>query len=113
MSQQQINYRSIDRHLSLAQKSLEKQADLYYTQKHFKVGNKYDRAKFLHAQLYVDILCTEDCDIINWLDKKERGILEDNIVVKKLDSLEQEKRDIYNTNNYYYSTATNWQEISW
>ena len=113
MNQQQINYRSLDSHLTLAKKNLEKQADLYYAQKHFKIGDSYNRHKFLHSQLYVDMLCTEDCDIINWLDKKDKGILDGKIVIKTLESLEQDEVSIYNTNNYYYNTEANFETVEW
>lgn len=110
MSQQQINYRSLDKHLFSAQKKLKKQADNYYTEKHFKIGNNFDRYKFLHAQMYIDILCTEDCEITRWLDKKERGALDERIKIKPLIKTKDDGLEIH---NHYYNTPQTWTEAEW
>lgn len=111
MSQQQINRLSAGNYLDKAQKTLNKQADLYYLEEHFRIEAKYNRLKFIHAQLYKDILCTDDCEILNWVDKKTRGILEDNIVIKDLPQLQQEKRDII-INNYYHTDSV-YENVEW
>ena len=73
MSQQQINKLTIEEYLDRAQKTLTKQADLYYLEEHFNMESKYNRLKFIHAQLYKDALCTDDCMILNWVDRKIKG----------------------------------------
>ena len=100
MSQQQINRLSAEKYLEKAQETLNKQADLYYLEEHFRIESKYNRLKFIHAQLYKDILCTDDCEILNWVDRKIRGKLEGKIKLSKDKKIQPNTPDII-INNYY------------
>ena len=100
MSQQQINRLSAEKYLEKAQETLNKQADLYYLEEHFRIESKYNRLKFIHAQLYKDILCTDDCEILNWVDRKIRGKLEGEIKVSENNTVIPNTPDII-INNYY------------
>ena len=101
MSQQQINRISANKYLERANSTLLREADLYYLEEIFMLETKYNKDKFLHAQLYKDILCTDDCEVLNWVDRKIRGALEcEDIAVADLKSLQTNKRDI-TMNNYY------------
>ena len=112
MSQQQINRISAKKYLEKANSTLQREADLYYLEKHFMLETKYNKDKFLHAQLYKDILCTDDCEVLNWADKKIRGALEcGDIKVVDLHSLQTQKQDI--TINNYYNTENEWTTIEW
>ena len=111
MSQQQINRLSAEKYLEKAQETLNKQADLYYLEEHFRIESKYNRLKFIHAQLYKDILCTDDCEILNWVDKKIRGKLEGEIKVSENGTIIPNTPDIIVNN--YYNTEQDWQEILW
>jgi hypothetical protein len=110
MSQQQINRISAKNYIEKSQNTLKKQADLFYLEEHFKINSKYDKQKFLYSQLYSDILCTDDCEVLNWIDKKIRGALESSdIEIVDLKSLQTNKRDI-TINNYYNQ---DWKTIDW
>lgn len=111
MSQQQINRLSAEKYLNTAIETLNKQADLYYLEEHFKLDAKYDRQKFIHAQLYKDVLCTDDCEILNWVDRKIRGRLEGKIKLSKDNKLDLGIPDIIINN--YYNTESNWDSIDW
>lgn len=111
MSQQQINRLSAEKYLEKAQETLNKQADLYYLEEHFRIESKYNRLKFIHAQLYKDILCTDDCEILNWVDRKIRGKLEGEIKVSENGTIIPNTPDIIINN--YYNTEQDWQEILW
>lgn len=111
MSQQQVNKISPQKYLDVAQGMLVKQAKSYYIQEHFKVGSSYDKHKFLFYSLYADILCTEDCEIINWADRKIRGRLEGKIKLSKDSKIEPNTPDII-VNNYYGAEA-NYEFVSW
>ena len=112
MSQQQINRISAKKYLERANSTLIREADLYYLEEIFMLETKYNKDKFLHAQLYKDILCTDDCEVLNWVDKKIRGALEcEDIEVVDLKSLQTNKRDI--TINNYYNLENDWTNISW
>ena len=112
MSQQQINRISAKKYLERANSTLIREADLYYLEEIFMLETKYNKDKFLHAQLYKDILCTDDCEVLNWVDRKIRGALEcEDIEVVDLKSLQTNKRDI--TINNYYNLENDWTNISW
>ena len=111
MSQQQINRLSAEKYLEKAQETLNKQADLYYLEEHFRIESKYNRLKFIHAQLYKDILCTDDCEILNWVDRKIRGKLEGEIKVSENNTVIPNTPDIIINN--YYNTENEWTNISW
>ena len=110
MSQQQINRISAKKYLERANSTLLREADLYYLEEIFMLETKYNKDKFLHAQLYKDILCTDDCEVLNWVDKKIRGALEcEDIKIVDLHSLQTQKQDI-TINNYYNQ---DWSTIEW
>jgi hypothetical protein len=112
MSQQQINRISAEKYLEKAQETLKKQADLFYLEEHFKIDSKYDRDKFIHAQLYKDILCTDDCEILNWVDRKIRGKLDGKVKLSKDKKILPNTPDIIVNN--YYTLNNEWQEtIDW
>ena len=84
--------------------TLLKQADLLYLKEKFAIQSEYSQSKAFHAYLMQEVLCTDDCEIINFLNKKLRGELGDeNIDIVNLKTMQTKYRDI---NNYYYSAAT-------
>ena len=52
MSQQQINRISAQKYLEKAQDILQHQAHLNYLKEHFRVGNSFDKHKFIFSYLY-------------------------------------------------------------
>lgn len=111
MSQQQVNKISAEKYLEQAKETLSIQADLYYLDEHFRIESNFDKDKFLHAQLYKEILCTEDCEVLNWVDRKIRGKLEGKIKLSKDKRIEVNTPDIIINN--YYNTENEWANISW
>ena len=59
-----------------------KQADLKYANEHFKIGEKMNKTKFNHSQLFEEVLCTDECSLVNWIDRKIKGKLE-KLKIKK------------------------------
>lgn len=53
-----------------------KYADLLYLNKKFGVGEDVDKDKVRHSQLFYNILCTDECELIEWVSKKINGDLE-------------------------------------
>ena len=88
--------------------TLLKQADLLYLKEKFAIQSEYSQSKAFHAYLMQEVLCTDDCEIITFLNKKLRGALKDeNIEIVNLPELKTKYRDI---NNYYY-TAANYETV--
>ena len=98
--------------LQESSKNLLEQADLYYLKEKFAIKTKYDELKTIHNFMLKETLCTKNCEIKNFLNKKLRGALtEDNIDIVDLKTLQTKYRDI---NNYYYSEPFSWEEeVKW
>jgi hypothetical protein len=58
------------------EKDLLKQADLLYLNKKFGIGKDVDKDKLRHSQMFHNILCTDECELIDWVWKKINGDLE-------------------------------------
>lgn len=52
------------------------QADLLYLNKKFGIGKDVDKDKLRHSQMFHNILCTDECELIDWVWKKINGDLE-------------------------------------
>jgi hypothetical protein len=93
--------------------TLLKQADLLYLKEKFAIESNYSQSKAFHAHLMKEVMCTDDCEIIKFLNKKLRGALKDeNIEIVNLPELKTKYRDI---NNYYtYNNNSNWTpQVEW
>jgi hypothetical protein len=107
MSQQQIKTYNQSSLYEKYSKTLMREADLNFAEKHFKIKG-YKEENFLKAYLFSDSLCEDNCEVVNFLNKKLRGALGDeNIELVKLKSIQTKYQDI---NNYY---TTNNEEFSW
>lgn len=58
------------------EKDLLRYADLLYLNKKFGIGEDVDKDKVRHSQLFYNILCTDECELIEWVSKKINGDLE-------------------------------------
>ena len=111
MSQQQINRISAKKYLERANSTLLREADLYYLEEIFMLETKHNKDKFLHAQLYKDILCTDDCEVLNWVDRKIRGKLEGKVKLSKDKKIQPNTPDIIINN--YYNLEANYEDVQW
>jgi hypothetical protein len=88
-----------------------KQADDYYLFEKFRIGKGEDKLKTLHTSLYKDMLCTDNCEIIKFINKQViGGLTNEKIKIVDLKVIDTEYRDI---NNYYYNQPFSWQEDTW
>ena len=93
--------------------TLLKQADLLYLKEKFAIQSEYSQSKAFHAYLMQEVLCTDDCEIITFLNKKLAG--KD---IKSRNKKEQEKAKIAEeyeqvVNNYYIYNNDVWEETEW
>ena len=85
-------------------KSLMNQVELWYINDKFAIETEYKEEKALHEYLLKEMYKTDNCEVIDFLNKKLRGALGDeNIDIVNLKTMQTKYRDI---NNYYYSAAT-------
>jgi hypothetical protein len=64
-----------------------KKADSYYLTKKFGIGEGVDKDKLRHSQMFYNILCTDECELIDWVNKKITGQIEGCSTTIKMDSL--------------------------
>lgn len=50
-------------------------SDREYANTYFKIGEKINKKEQMFSQVMVEILCTENCEIINYINDKLNGIL--------------------------------------
>ncbi len=87
------------------------QANNYYLFEKFRIGKGMDETKTLHAYLYKNMLCNDNCEVVKFIDKQIRGALTDeNIDVVDLKTMQTKYRDI---NNYYYTQPFSWEQSLW
>ena len=91
-------------------KSLINQVDLWYINDKFAIKTEYREEKALQDYLLKEMYKTDNCEVIDFLNKKLRGALGDeNIDIVDLKTMQTKYRDI---NNYYYSAA-NYEKVEW
>jgi len=89
---------------------LMKQVDLEYLSDKFAVKKEYKETDLIHNYLLKEVYKTDNCEVLDFLNKKLRGALGDeNIDIVNLKSMQIKYRDI---NNYYY-TSPSWTEEQW
>ena len=79
MSTQSINEITQDRYRGEAEDKLLHYSDLYFYERHFKVGQGIDRDKVSHYMIIDRSLCTNNCELINYVEDKISGRLEDTV----------------------------------
>jgi hypothetical protein len=74
--QENYLYLTQEDYFDKAESDLLKGADQYYLNKKFGIGEDVNKDKIRHAQLFYGILCTDECELIEWVNKKINGDLE-------------------------------------
>lgn len=110
--QQQLEILDKEAYYNKAHEELLRQADLYYLQKNFALESNFDSKKMMHAQLYEQILCSENCELMEWIWKKIQGKLEPKRRRKKDFNILVEDIPDININNFF-NVESNWEEIQW
>lgn len=77
MSIQQIEYLSQEKFARDLQKTLMNQSDAYFNKKHFLLGKGEDKLEIRKALIYSEIMCTQECDIIKFIEDSIQGKLEE------------------------------------
>lgn len=110
--QQQILKSNNERYYNEALTTMLKQADLMYFEDRYKIGDGFNDLKAMHSYLYENTLCTSNCDLLKWIQKKIAGKLEiEEIEIVNLKKLQSKRPDVYITN--IYNTETNWTDATW
>lgn len=77
-------------------------ADVYYINKKFGLGEGVDKDRLRHNQLMYSILCTDEISLIDWVNKKINGI-----------ATTEQCEDLCNVCSETLSETCNWEKIEW
>ena len=73
MSTQSIKEISLERYGYEAEQNLKRYSGLIFAKKHFKIGDEVDRDKMLHYMFIDRITCENNCELIEYINKKIKG----------------------------------------
>lgn len=91
-------------------KKLISEVKKWYIKDKFNIETNYNENEAIMSFLLKDAYSFHSCELLKFIDKKLKGILEeDSIDIVNLRTMQIKYRDI---NNYYY-TAPTWTEESW
>lgn len=74
MSTQSIKEISLERYGYEAEINLKRLSDCRFAKKHFKIGEEINRDKVLHYMFIDRIMCNYNCELINYVNNKIKGI---------------------------------------
>ena len=81
---QSILVKNIDNYKEDFDKKLLDLGENFLIHKRFMIGEKMDYSKMLFVKSFHKLLCTDNCEIINFIDKKIKGKLKEcNVKYKK------------------------------
>jgi hypothetical protein len=95
------------------EKDLLNQADLLYLNKKFGVGDEVNMDKVRHSQMFHNILCTNECELIDWVWKKINGELENLKYKHKLKDPRIYNHHFGHENSEEITECCDWAENEW
>jgi len=71
-------------------------SDREYANTYFKIGEKVNKKEQIFSQVMVELLCTENCELINYINDKLNGKFDKKLKPLKLVESDIEQGDTYN-----------------
>lgn len=110
--QQNLLNLSQENYFDVHEEFLLKQADSYYLTKKFGIGEEINKDRLRHSLLFYNILCTDECELIDWVNKKITGQIDGYRTTIKREALYGAQININNL-----TTAVDehceWSKIEW
>jgi hypothetical protein len=113
MGQESLEKINIQKYLIEWRKGLVFEMDKQYLYDHFKIGNGSDKGKIEFYQLYIEIFCSDNCELSEWIWKKINGFFEypfHDMEIGVIKSLKYQP--IQNITNIY-NNHENWKTVEW
>lgn len=100
---------TLDTYKDRAEDFLFKSTEKYFLKKRFGISEDVDKDKLRHSQLLVNILCSDEIDLIEWVDKKIKGeTTKEKCCNKKIDSCCYESINSCSVNECF-----KWGKVEW
>jgi hypothetical protein len=71
-------------------------SDREYANKYFLIGGKVNKKEQMFSKVMLELLCTENCELINYINDKLSGKFEKKLKPIKLVDSDVEQGDTYN-----------------
>lgn len=94
-------------------KGVQKFADTYYYDKHFRIGEGIDMDRLQHTLMFSDMMCTEDCQLIDYIDHRIGATLKDCPEIKRGCTTSLIKQYKKENNNHPDSETMLWSKLDW
>ena len=88
-------------------------ADKEYIKTYFLVGEKINKKRQQFSLVMTELLCTENCEVINYLNNKLVGKIGKKLKTLKLVNSDTEEGDTYNVTQIIREEATWENETLW
>jgi len=121
MSVYNLDIQSQNRYYNSAQEKIKEEFKKYYFNKNFKVGEgikDFDEVKY--AITMSNILCTDNCEIINYVQDKLDGLLENCGIKKKnrnfFETIQLTEQNCCNQSTplpIVVDAQMKWSEVTW
>lgn len=111
MGQESIKTLNQENYYDAFKKTLLTEADKEQLYNKFKLGVGSDIERRRHAQMFYDILCTDNCEIIDWVWDKIEGKLEGQDCKKDLNCLKECTSEC--SVDELFDECCTWEEINW
>ena len=83
MSTQSILVKNLDNYQDSFDNKLRRIGEDFIIHKRFMIGEKMDFNKMMFTKSFHKLLCTDNCELIDWVDKKIKGKLKEKGVKHK------------------------------
>ena len=84
MGEQSILIKKLENYQEEFDEKLLKLGDNYTLKRRFMIGEGVDYERMMHTKTFYKLLCTDNCELIDWIDKKIKGKLKDcKVKIKK------------------------------
>lgn len=112
MGQESLEELSIEKYMFQWNKGLRDEIDKQYLKNHFMLGEGADQDKIAFYQLYLEIFCTDNCELSNWIWKKINGFFEDPSVNHEGYVKSLRYQPVQNITNIY-GEFSDWKKVEW
>ena len=99
---------TLDTYADRADEKIRKYSDQYFVNKRFGIGCEVDSDKLRHYQMLNRILCTDETQLIDWVDSKIKGEPMSKKCCKSI------KNDCYNNiDSCEVNGCFKWEKVEW
>lgn len=118
MSTQSVLVKNLESYQEIFDNRLFKIADSYQIYRRFMIGQKMNFSEMMFVKSFHNLLCTDNCELIEWVNKKIKGKLKECGVKHKKkptisDLFKIYQQQIENCSLTEAASCCDWEAIEW